>query len=520
MNLRFLKLFKYFKYLKHLKYFRQLRYFLRNFLVSFSLFVLFSFVLFSSVHSCFALTDSVSNETINEIINVSINQTVLLENITFSVNSTELLPSNQTNITILEYCSPVLTIDSDRLIYNNSERIRIYNKLSLNKFDYIIEYWVEDIFGNIVKPKILTANTNSKQYTPKIDETDKILILKNRLVFINCIINSSGSLSSNNSVLNVTNEKYVFVRNFETNSFAQNSSININKIYLNKDNFISFGEILQVNLDVYRGDTLKYAVKAWVSDYRGWKVSEVTTIHVKPKFTNHIITLPIALKSDCNSRYGDGVYTLNIEGLNLSVQEKINIRGSSKFCKNITVEKNVCTNTTSEKKPKFVFDLIAPKFIDNNPEYYFYIENNHNESHTFSLSSYLFSGSRKFSEILNKIVILPPYSVKSVKFNLNHHAFSGFYKIMVKAVVDEQKTIRSFSEDVVVFLPAESVSSVQIPLLTQGTISPIPELNSSKSLLSGLAVYESTSESSKNLIPYSIISALIVMVFVMLVWKK
>jgi len=66
----------------------------------------------------------------------------------------------------------------------DSGKIEFYNKLSNSSFDYTIEYWVEDIDGNIIKRKTNTTNQNKKSFTPK--NANKTIIIKSRIAKISC----------------------------------------------------------------------------------------------------------------------------------------------------------------------------------------------------------------------------------------------------------------------------------------------------------------------------------------------
>jgi hypothetical protein len=71
--------------------------------------------------------------------------------------------------------------------------------------NYSIEYWVEDLFGKLIKNKVTTNNQDEKTFTPKIEEDDKVLVIKNNINYIDCdvIDNSSETL------LIIKNSKYV-----------------------------------------------------------------------------------------------------------------------------------------------------------------------------------------------------------------------------------------------------------------------------------------------------------------------
>jgi hypothetical protein len=83
-------------------------------------------------------------------------------------------------------CFIEINISTDKELYLEDEKIRIENSISNESFPFIIEYWIEDLFGNEVKEKYNTSNTNTKTFTPDMDENDKVFLVKNKLVFVGC----------------------------------------------------------------------------------------------------------------------------------------------------------------------------------------------------------------------------------------------------------------------------------------------------------------------------------------------
>jgi hypothetical protein len=83
-------------------------------------------------------------------------------------------------------CFIEINISTDKELYLKDEKIRIENSISNESFPFIIEYWIEDLFGKEVKEKYNTSNTNTKTFTPDLDENDKVFLIKNKLVFVGC----------------------------------------------------------------------------------------------------------------------------------------------------------------------------------------------------------------------------------------------------------------------------------------------------------------------------------------------
>jgi hypothetical protein len=103
-------------------------------------------------------------------------------------------------LTIL--CNITINLSTDKEIYLEKEQVKIKNSINNDSYPYIIEYWVEDLFGREVKNRQTTSNTNQKTYTPALDENDKVLLVKNRLEFVAC----------NNSNVLLENEAMVIIR--------------------------------------------------------------------------------------------------------------------------------------------------------------------------------------------------------------------------------------------------------------------------------------------------------------------
>jgi len=108
--------------------------------------------------------------------------------------------SNPANIYPDGTCFVVINLSTDKEVYEDGESVKINNSLSNKGFDFIIEYWIEDLEGEIVKNKVNTSNTNIKSYTPRIKAKEKALLVKNRLVFVDCD-NANEALENENIII-------------------------------------------------------------------------------------------------------------------------------------------------------------------------------------------------------------------------------------------------------------------------------------------------------------------------------
>ena len=375
---------------------------------------------------------------------------LLFLNLALASNSTNATDNNESvNITILPVCNISVNITSSKTIYTD-EKITFYNKISNNSFPYKIEYWIEDLFGDIIKSKRNTTNTNQKSFSPSYTELDQVLILKNKLVFINCTNINIDSIFAEKLVIAAKNSS-------ETDTTASDSSINITHINLGSDNKAEFGDIIKVELSVYRGDTLKRTVKAWVEDSHGKKASSETPLTIATKFTGYSLTLPIQLKSNCDNKLSQGTFTLTVEGLDIAKTESITIEGNSSLCKTKTIkEEKIVTKTetvtkevkvyVNPKKRKFIFDLVEkPYALFSNKPFSLTINLTNNDIQDYSLliSSYVYQHSKVYSKnrTANQIAVkLRKNSSSLVYLSDNTNAPQGLYNIKVKMLKSGVKT--------------------------------------------------------------------------------
>ncbi len=232
------------------------------------------------------------------------------------------------NISVIDsnsvVCNVSINISIENRIYESQEKIKFKNLLNNNTFPFVIEYWIEDLHGRVLKKSVNTSNLNQKSYTPKITESDKVLVINNRLAFIGC---------NNTANRTTSNKRFIVIKHQESES-----EIKIEKI--NKK-IIKFGELLKVKLFIYKGDTTKKAIKAWL-EKDNKKASEQITFYAEYKYSESELYLPVSTKPNCDHKLENGSYTLIVEGLGERDKEKVRLEGIKKgVCpKNKVVEKN------------------------------------------------------------------------------------------------------------------------------------------------------------------------------------
>ena len=138
-----------------------------------------------------------TNQTIEN--NVSPNNstnTTLPANLT----NTSLANASLSNTTMNITCNLTFSISTDKELYLNKEAIKYQFHFSAAIDDFEIEYWIEDLNGELVRVKRTTTNANQKSFTPSIDVQEKVFWIK-ALFFPSC------------SAENASAEKLVIVHN-------------------------------------------------------------------------------------------------------------------------------------------------------------------------------------------------------------------------------------------------------------------------------------------------------------------
>ncbi len=136
------------------------------------------------------------------------------------------------------------------------------------------------------------------------------------------------------------------------------STIEIENTYLGTDNKAKFGDNIRIRLNIYKGDTTKEEIKAYIGR-EGEKITKVTKFKILDKFSENTLTIPLQIIPNCNSKFPDGDYILNIEGIETSIEEEIYLEGNSgELCETV-IETRV---ETLEEPPKTVINYSSSTF--------------------------------------------------------------------------------------------------------------------------------------------------------------
>jgi hypothetical protein len=128
------------------------------------------------------------------------------------------------------------------------------------------------------------------------------------------------------------------------------SEIEIEKIYLGNDEKAKFGDTIRVKLNIFKGNTTKSSISAWIEKDKE-KVSKRTKFNIDKKYQITPITIPLQIFPNCNKKFENGEYDVIIEGLDEKDKQTIKIRNITKNlceeikCSSKEIYKESCSET-------------------------------------------------------------------------------------------------------------------------------------------------------------------------------
>jgi hypothetical protein len=435
-------------------------------------------------------------------------------------------------------CDLNLNILTEKVFYANKEKVGFYNQLNEKTYPFSINYWVEDLFGNYIKDKIITSNTNKKSYTPNIEEEDRVLFIKAEVKPLCNDTNSTNNFA----------EKMLIIANTQLSSESgDDNSEDDSKIEIKKTSpkEISFGDLVKAEIEVYKGNTGKYSLSAYL-EKDGKKISESTKINLKDKYTNYKVTLPVQIKPNCNLKIKEGDANLIVEGLGEKDEIEISIEGVDKtlcrdylsYVKELEKEKSKSEGSGASNKLSYQI-VILPNNVFSGEELDLKLRFNGDSSqHEFKVWAYLYRGSKCYSccndceRVLERDDNLLEFNLDEnenkdigLPLTIDGNMKEGEYKIKVKINKDNQKTDKELTETIIVKEKEETKLSQKTNQITGMATSNLAEdydfgLSAKelkiKEKSKGIVIYESSSEKAKNVIPYLLIIILGLVCFVLI----
>ncbi|MBR9691253.1 lamin tail domain-containing protein [Candidatus Woesearchaeota archaeon] len=407
-------------------------------------------------------------------------------------------PGEENSVSLSNGCDWMVEIVINESASDDPEwQIKAFKINGEGKANITIQHWIEDSYGEVVKEysdrnieNALSQSTSSK-YSPALAEGEGYFIKAN-ITSISCM----DKASSNNFV-----SELIFVRG-EEGSYSSNSSIHLQDVAPAK---AEFGGVVKVKVDVYRGDTGKYAVYAYI-EKDGKKISEKSTMHIKTKFINYSMTIPVQLKSNCNGKIKDGGYNVVVEGLGVSDSEEIKIEGiDDSLCKGgSSSSSEVEGDSGNHPLKKFEYEIVAKPDeikIGEDVEIEVKLTNNDDEDYDIEIWSYVYRGNKCYSgerEKNKETKILKARNSEIVKLkNRLEEMKPGEYNLKVKIRKNSQKTTKDITETLEIIEEVEEITEDEV--LREERLEP----ESWKEAV----VYESSSFKSKKLLPQLFVGA-------------
>lgn len=282
-----------------------------------------------------------------------------------------------------------------------------------------------------------------------------------------------------------------------------------------------FGETIEVEIDVYKGDTSKYAVYIYAEDEDENKISNKVALHFKTKFSSQTAVVELELK--CKDEIGN--YEIVAEGLDTEDREEIDLDS----CYEFSDSDDNATTTIGD----FSYSLTIPNTINLNENFTvrLKIASKAEQEQNFLVWSYVFRGSKCYSCLddetresnAKSITILPGLSVDVEIENKVEEAEAepGIYKLKIKALQEGLKTPKEFTYDIQI-KAGQIQGQTQESVIEQAQQTEQTQTNQADSMeFSGItgAIIESKSFSISKALPY-ILASLCALLSIYIIVKK
>ncbi len=287
---------------------------------------------------------------------------------------------------------------------------------------------------------------------------------------------------------------------------------------LGSDNESEFGDVIKVRFNVYKGNTSKKSIKLYI-DNDEHRVSKLTKAMLHERYTNYSLTLPMFIDPNCNKKYADGDYFVNIGWTSSSVVEdrfRFRINGiNERNCDKMYVERSPRKGTLNHNL------LEAPGVVEQEKDFTVMVEltNNDGEDHLVDLYSYVYRGRTTYSgdkELNKKSVLVKAGETREVGLSNSVDADPGEYKLKIKVKRDDQKTEKEITQPITVLGGSfEEKVDVKAGRVDGGE----GETSFTAYEVVDEVIYESTSEKAGNLVVPFLIGLLVIYSCV-LTWKK
>lgn len=185
-----------------------------------------------------------------------------------------------------------------------------------------------------------------------------------------------------------------------------------------------FGEIIEVSLDVYRGDTAKHTVYVYVQDMEKRKVSEKVALHFDEKFRSYKASVQLPLKCLNESGY----YEIVAEGLGTKDKEKIILYS--------------CEEKNESDFKDIIFSFKVPNTIKNRLDVTLTLTSRSTEKRKFFV--YFSLCNNLCYEIETVSLEILPFQTKTIEISKYIELSPGNYILQITVFDDKNKEEKTF----------------------------------------------------------------------------
>ncbi|MCD6464689.1 lamin tail domain-containing protein [Candidatus Woesearchaeota archaeon] len=248
----------------------------------------------------------------------------------FNVSNNDTANDSQ-NLDVCRNATVLLLLNNDLLRIGSSLKFKPLISNAGENCSFLIQYWVEDLNGCIVKAKRNTSNTDWKSFTPKeslFGDIDRAFIVKAELFYNN-------SLISNDSALAV----------FFNPSFEDSTSNSEEKQFQSVESNVSVTSIVEdgkfkINLHAFKGDTGKKLVLLKIlCENQAFTVFK-TYLNTKQSSVDQYFEIPLQSLQECSSNF----YNVTVKGLGFSFSKVLNNTYKFGIVKSLTLSYNGSLN--------------------------------------------------------------------------------------------------------------------------------------------------------------------------------
>ncbi len=248
-----------------------------------------------------------------------------------SINNSDQGVNASQSFNVCKNASVALLLNTDLLRIGSSLKFKPLISNASENCSFLIQYWVEDVNGCIVKAKRNTSNTDWKSFTPRqslFSDLDKAFIVKAELFYNN-------SLISNDSALAV----------FFNPSFEDSTSNSEEEQFQSVESNVSVTSIVEdekfkINLHAFKGDTGKKLVLLKIlCENQAFAVFK-TYLNTKQSSVDEYFEIPMQSMLECSSSF----YNVTVKGLGFSFSKVLNNTYKFGVVKSLTLSYNGSLN--------------------------------------------------------------------------------------------------------------------------------------------------------------------------------